>query len=372
MGDPDRDADGGERDVVLPMVPVLEVLFERAPEIITLIGADGRQHMVNAAGLRMLGFPESFRSPPDGMLFVHPDDRARLAEVAARLNERRHRGEQPDPVDAVRYRVRAGTGEWRWLETVFADLHDVPEVRGRVAFSREVTESEERAQALLESQARLAALVESFHGGAFIEDAAGTVLFANDQLGELFPVREPVSRLMGSPSVALLARMQDAVADTSDLALLAGSAPERGSEVVVALRSGREVSVEIVPIRGDGADHGRLWLFADATTRRDEERRQRALLQLEQQARRAAEEQADRLEAYDRLRNDFVAGVSHELRTPLTAIASASELLATDPEVPDAARAHLAIIERNADRLRSMVEMKLRSIFTTSIGNRSR
>lgn len=353
MGDSDSEARGHEHEVVLPMAPVLEVLFERAPEIITLTGADGRQHMVNAAGLRMLGFPESFRSPPDGMLFVHPDDRARLAELAARLNELRHRGEQPDPAEAVRYRVRAGTGEWRWLETVFADLHDVPEVRGRVAFSRDVTESEERAQALLESQARLGALVASFRGGAFIEDAAGTVLFANDQLGEMFAIGEPASRLVGSPSGELLARMRDAVADTSALASLAASAPGSGSEVVLELVTGREVSVEIVPIR---ADHGRLWLFVDATARRDEERRQRALLELEQQARRVAEEQADRLEAYDRLRNDFVAGVSHELRTPLTAIASASELLATDPEVPEAARTHLSIIERNADRLRSMVE----------------
>jgi signal transduction histidine kinase len=116
------------------------------------------------------------------------------------------------------------------------------------------------------------------------------------------------------------------------------------------------VSVEVIPIREHDTDYGCLWLFVDATARRDEERRQRALLELEQQARRAAEEQTVRLEAYDRLRNDFVAGVSHELRTPLTAIASASELLLSDPDVPEGARGNLAIIGRNADRLRSMVE----------------
>lgn len=347
---------GGAAPVALPDAPVLEVLFERAPEIITITDAEGRQQMVNAAGLRLLGFEESFRRPPDGMLFVHPDDRDRLAAHRAMLLERRHRGEQPDPADAFRYRVRAGTGEWRWLETVIADLHDVPEVRGRVAFSRDVTESEERAQALLETQARLAALVASFRGAAFVEDAAGTVLFANDLLTTTFSIDGPAARLVGSRTDELLALVRAGLADPAALDALAARGSSTGTDVSLELRTGRELSVEVVPILGDDADYGRLWLFTDATSRRDEERRQRALLELEQQARRAAEEQFDRLEAYDRLRNDFVAGVSHELRTPLTAIASASELLMTDPEVPDAARKHLAIIERNADRLRSMVE----------------
>ena len=66
---------------------------------------------------------------------------------------------------------------------------------------------------------------------------------------------------------------------------------------------------------------------------------------------------AEQLEAYDRLRNHFVAGVSHELRTPLTAIASASQLLRSSSESlsPEADR-HLAIIERNAERLQGMIE----------------
>jgi PAS domain S-box-containing protein len=360
MGQQVPDASGPEPDgsapVAMPVAPVLEVLFERAPEIITITDAEGRQQMVNAAGLRLLGFDESFRKPPDGMLFVHPDDRDRIAAYRARLLEQRDRGERPDASAAVRYRVRAGTGEWRWLETVSADLHDVPEVRGRVAFSRDVTESEERAQALLESEARLDALVASFRGGAFVEDAAGTVLFANDQLTDMFAIDGSESRLVGIARDELLELMEGGLVESSAPVSLAERFHEREAEVTLELRSGREVSGEVIPIRERDTDYGRLWLFVDATARRDEERRQRALLVLEQQARRTAEEQADRLEAYDRLRNDFVAGVSHELRTPLTAIASASELVLSDPDVPDAARSHLAIIGRNAERLRTMVE----------------
>ena len=57
------------------------------------------------------------------------------------------------------------------------------------------------------------------------------------------------------------------------------------------------------------------------------------------------------------MRRDFVANVSHELRTPVTAIRSAAETL-VDGAVndPPAARSFVGIIDRNAQRLQSLVE----------------
>lgn len=57
------------------------------------------------------------------------------------------------------------------------------------------------------------------------------------------------------------------------------------------------------------------------------------------------------------MRRDFVANVSHELRTPVTAIRSAAETL-VDGAVkdPQAADAFVGIIDRNAQRLQSLVE----------------
>ena len=57
------------------------------------------------------------------------------------------------------------------------------------------------------------------------------------------------------------------------------------------------------------------------------------------------------------MRRDFVANVSHELRTPVTAIRSAAETL-VDGAVndPPAAQAFVGIIDRNAQRLQSLVE----------------
>jgi len=81
----------------------------------------------------------------------------------------------------------------------------------------------------------------------------------------------------------------------------------------------------------------------------------------ERVARREAE-QAQQLLAYqnqqlleiDRQKDEFVSSISHELRTPLTSIAGYVELL-LEEEQDTGKRGHLAIVERNADRLLALV-----------------
>lgn len=66
----------------------------------------------------------------------------------------------------------------------------------------------------------------------------------------------------------------------------------------------------------------------------------------------------DDVTAYMRMvedRDDFVALVSHELRTPLTSITGYLELV-LDEELPDELRSWLGVVQRNADRLRALVE----------------
>jgi signal transduction histidine kinase len=83
--------------------------------------------------------------------------------------------------------------------------------------------------------------------------------------------------------------------------------------------------------------------------------------QAERLARREAE-QAQHLLTYqnaqlvelDRLKDEFVSSVSHELRTPLTSISGYVELMLEETEEPDT-RQHLAIVDRNAQRLLSLV-----------------
>src|SRR5512142_3388318 len=238
-----------------------------------------------------------------------------------------------------------------------ADLRDVPEVGGRVTFSRDVTEAEQRAQALRESRARLDALVASLRAGAMVEDAEGTVILANDLLLAGFGIPGNAAAVVGRPREEVLAVLAGALLDSSVLLAAARETADAHRGLACQLRSGTWFDVEVVPIRADGQDFGRLWLFHDTTARRRAEQQRQHLLELEQQARRDAELQTERLQAYDRLRNEFVASVSHELRTPLTSIASASELLLSDDSAPEeSVRQRLEIVRRNAERLRAMIE----------------
>ena len=351
-----RPADATSRPAT-PAADLLQTLFERAPETITITDGEGRQRLVNSAGLRLLQFDPALRTPPDGIDFVHPDDREKLAghrlELLRLVAEHGSAAELP----AIRYRIRDGAGQWRWLESVFADMTDIPEVAGRVAFSRDITEAEERAQALLESETRLRALVASFPGGALLSDGAGRVLLANETLARLFPALPPAAEVIGMDLATVIARLSESLARPSALpAADDGTAPGfwHGE---LELRDGRVVDAEAIPIEGPDDGLGRLWLFRDATWRRDRARQQQRLLELEQAARRAAEAQTEQLQAYDTLRNDFVSSVSHALRTPLASISSAAQLLLSrEAPASTATRSYLEIIDRNAERLRQMVE----------------
>jgi signal transduction histidine kinase len=81
----------------------------------------------------------------------------------------------------------------------------------------------------------------------------------------------------------------------------------------------------------------------------------------ERLARREAE-QAQQLLTYqnaqlvelDRLKDEFVSSVSHELRTPLTSISGYVELMLEESSDPST-RAHLGIVDRNAQRLLTLV-----------------
>jgi signal transduction histidine kinase len=82
----------------------------------------------------------------------------------------------------------------------------------------------------------------------------------------------------------------------------------------------------------------------------------------ERVARRAAEEMQLRLAAQneqllelDRLKDEFVWSASHELRTPLTAVTGYVELLLED-ETDEQSQRYLEIVQRNARRLRELVD----------------
>jgi PAS domain S-box-containing protein len=149
------------------------------------------------------------------------------------------------------------------------------------------------------------------------------------QEGTRRPVENPVSRVFHEGRIVALA-----------------------NHTVLLSRDGRETPVEdsAAPIRAaDGSLIGIVLVFRDASERREAERRKQAVLDREQEARRAAE-------ALSRSKDEFVATVSHELRTPLNAIFGWVRLLRSGT-LNEAQHAHaLEVVERNTRAQAQLIE----------------
>lgn len=80
------------------------------------------------------------------------------------------------------------------------------------------------------------------------------------------------------------------------------------------------------------------------------------LAEEENRAREVETQTLERLLALDQAKSDFVSNVSHELRTPLTSIKGYVELLRDEAEPDGQSARQWDVVERNIDRLQSMIE----------------
>lgn len=337
-------------EAALPL-PFLERIFEHAPEVITVIERDGRQRTVNPQGLGLLGFSPP-AGPLDGILVVHPDDVPLLADL------NRATVDDAGRPRSTRYRVRDGVGAWRWVESVAADLNDDPVIQGSIVFTRDVTQDAERAQALEVAEARLRAAISNVSFAALLEDPSGRGALWNDGFADLMGDGAAEGLAAGFDAVEGLQAIARRATDPDAAALVLAHLGAADGLETVELVDGRTLEVEAVGVRHDDELLGRFWLLRDVTDRVAMVKQREELLGLEQAARRLAEEQADRMRDFDRLRGDFVATVSHELRTPLTSVISATDYLLTctpDEQAQDLPR-FLELIQRNARRLSRLVD----------------
>lgn len=187
--------------------------------------------------------------------------------------------------------------------------------------SRELRAAHEQELALRDSRQK--ALLESMVEGLLVLDGEGRIRLAS----------RAFSRMFGTPA-DVSGRTLLEVARLPELAALAASLDEKkqfdGYELRLAGSDERWVSVSgAALIRPDGAPEGKLLVFHDLT----------------------------RIKKFERTRQEFVANVSHELRTPLSLIKGYAEtLLDGAKDDPKVAAKFLGSIDRNAERLRQLIE----------------
>lgn len=195
------------------------------------------------------------------------------------------------------------------------ELGELGDALDRLAGSLAATLGQLRAERDLQGR-----ILEAMQEGVVVVDRDGRIVLVNPALRSMLLVGgEAVGKLL--VETVRHAQLEDLVQEAR---ATASSTPV---EIELPGLKPRRLLVHASPLAGD--DGGLLFVFVDVTEVR-------------------------RLES---LRRDFVANASHELRTPVAAVRSATETLRWGAlGDPVAAIRFVDIIDRNAQRLQSLVE----------------
>ena len=306
----------------------IDDFVDSASECLHSVGADGRVLWANKAELELLGFTrEEYIGRHIADVHADPDV---IEDILARLA----RGERLHDVEA---RLRAKDGSIKHVL-----ISSSPVIKnGRFAqtrcFTRDITERK-RAE---ETQARLAAIVESSDDAIVGKTLDGVITAWNRAAERMFgySAAEAVGR-----DITLIIPEERRHEEHEVLARLRRGEKIDHFETVRRTKDGRllDISLTVSPIRdGRGRIIGASKVARDITERRRAEAERQRLLDREQEARKKAERALQ-------VKDEFLATVSHELRSPLNAIVGWTHLLRTGGLDADTSRRAAETIHRNA------------------------
>lgn len=244
-------------------------LSREATDVTLVVGAEGRFRYASPSAEQVLGYdPAELTGMRGEQELTHPDDLARVAAQRRRLRE-------PGARERFDVRMRQADGAWHWFEATVANRFDDPDIDGVVINLRDIAAERAAEQALLESEARYRAIVETAQEGIVAASPEGEVLFANERLAEILGLS---LQQVYEPSL-------DAAVDPGEGALtlrgILGRPPHDGPESddvdhVAPSGERRILAVSASELRtDDGALLGTLAMVSDVTEQRSAEARLR-------------------------------------------------------------------------------------------------
>jgi PAS domain S-box-containing protein len=308
---------------------------EAAPLGIFVVDGRGRYHDFNPAALEMIGIDGPTLRGMSIADLVEEEDRPHALATFGTLVAT---GSMNQDI-----RLRRGDGGHVWVALRSVKIAD----DRYMAFCQDITERQQAAEALRESERRYRTLVNGMASGLVLQTTDGTIVDCNPAAERLLGLS--VDEMRGRKSV-----------DPRWRAIREDGSPYPGEEhpPMVALRTGKTqvdvvmavhkpdgevtwLSVNAEPLRDDtGKVHAVLSTFVNVTRRREAEaERARLQAQLAYAARLAA-------------MGTLVAGVAHEINNPLSALTSNAGTVLED------VRAFQGILRGGADLDRALLDAR--------------
>jgi PAS domain S-box-containing protein len=315
------------------------MLTENANDLVTRMGPDGRFTYVSPAVRAISGYAPSEAVGRLAMEFVHPEDRARVAEI--------FRTALQGPTGwTLEYRILRKDGAVRWVEARPKQAYDpvTGEPSAVTDVIRDITDRKAADDALADSETRYRLMADNASDMISRLDAKGVITFMS-----------PASKvLLGFKPEDLLGKR---VIDLTH--------PEDVPGVLAYFRdliaAGPGAQAEPLQYRGRRRDGQWIWLEGQPTLFFDETGAMTGIQDVvrditSRKAMEAALETARaEAEAAAHVKAEFLSNMSHELRTPLTAVLGFSQLIAQQPELTAATRGFVERVSSAGKALLSTV-----------------
>jgi diguanylate cyclase (GGDEF)-like protein/PAS domain S-box-containing protein len=246
---------------------VFAALESHASEWALIVDGRARIRYVSPSVMDALGFD------PDDVVgrlsreFVHPDDHAGVSKVFRDVRA------APGRECATTIRVPRHDGTWRWVEYIFTNRLEDPDIAGIVLNGRDVTARIEAERALRDSESRYRAIAETAQEGIWTIDGTGGTVFANQKLADILgrSLQE-----IHATTVAGLLNDRDSAFVNERLLPVAGRITEDHEVSYVHPDGGERILQLIVsPLSDNNGSVGSLVMVSDVTAAREAERQLR-------------------------------------------------------------------------------------------------